>query len=76
MYVKDGLEVLGMETVRAQNRKLSKKEEKRLKAARDALKVLRCLPISNKLKTVAVRALRLAKLTYGWMGKNVAENRS
>ena len=68
--VKSNLDVLGMATVGARERSMTKDEEGRLNSAKKTLDILKVLPISRGAKAAATRALALSKATYGWIAKS------
>ena len=70
--LKENLEILGITTVPSMNRSICNSENKRLKAATDTIKVLKCIPecSSEKMGTL-VKMLGLSKISYGWVGKQL-----
>jgi hypothetical protein len=73
--MKPQMEVLGMETVGSAQRRMTKKENKRLDECKKTLLAIQPLPVGQKLKQMCAKMLGLSKATYGWIARRIPGDR-
>jgi hypothetical protein len=68
--VKEAMEVLGCE-MGAIGKKMTPKDKKKIEKTNKTAQLIGALPIGHRMKTIAIKSMALAKITYGWVAREL-----